>query len=374
MGTKGAFSLRGYSKMVYTANQAGRIKKALKQIMDNQANHAKYNFLSCDKTKLIAQLGQEKLLFLLKRMLVIRHLETRAEAAYLQGKIGGFFHAYIGQEAIQTSCVDVFGQNNWWSTSYRCHALAYLTGVPPKDIMSELYGRANGNAMGRGGSMHLYSDRLLGGFGIVGGQVPIAIGAALSIKYLKKEEEVSFCFLGDGAVAQGTFHESLNLAVLWKLPCIIVIENNKWGMGTAVNRAVAMEPIAEHFAKCFGIKGYTIDGMDLLASHQAFQEIKKEMQQERRPILVEAITERFRGHSISDPANYRTKECLQAAMQQDCILKLKHDLIDAGMLTEEQYKALDKEVLKEVLEAVDHAEKSSPPNPIVLEEGVYKEE
>src|SRR5262249_52487406 len=151
---------------------------------------------------------------------LIRNFEVRAESAYQHGKIGGFFHAYIGQEAIQVAAVNVLGLNNWYITSYRCHALALLTGASPEELMAELYGRAAGNAKGRGGSMHFFTDRLLGGFGIVGGQIPIATGAAFTIKYRGQKDEVAICFLGDGAVAQGAFHESLNLAALWDLPCI----------------------------------------------------------------------------------------------------------------------------------------------------------
>lgn len=360
--------------MVYTQEVGCDIKKSLENIMNAKNKEPMYRFEAYDKALTIKNIGKEKLLELLNKMLIIRNLEVRAEGAYLQGNIGGFFHAYIGQEAIQTACVEVFGQNNWWITSYRCHALAYLTGASEQEILCELFGRANGNAFGRGGSMHLYSDRLLGGFGIVGGQVPIAIGAALSIKYLKKNEESALCFLGDGAVAQGTFHESLNLAALWNLPCVIVIENNKWGMGTAVKRAVAVEPMAEKFAACYGIEGYTVDGMDLLACYESFKKIHSSMLKNRRPILVEVITERFRGHSISDPAQYRSKECLKEAMEHDPILRLKQDLIDAKFLTEEEFKEMDKVAREKIIEAVKFAEQSPWPNPIVLEEGVYKEE
>ncbi len=360
--------------MVYTQEKGSELTKSLQRVMDKKNNNSKYNFEDFDRKALIKELGKDKLLEYLRSMLLIRHLEMRAEAAYLQGKIGGFFHGYIGQEAIQTACVDVFGQNNWWVTSYRCHALALLTGASPQGIMSELFGKADGNAFGRGGSMHLYTDRLLGGFGIVGGQVPIAIGAALSIKYLKKKDETAICFLGDGAVAQGTFHESINLAALWDLPCVIVVENNKWGMGTSVNRAIAVEPIAEKFATCYGIEGHSIDGMDILACYNGFKKVHESSIKNRKPILVEVVTERFRGHSVSDPGLYRSKENLKAAMENDSLLRLKHDLIDAGFLTDEQYKAVDKEAKEQIVEVVKNADMAPNPDPIVLEEGVYKEE
>ena len=174
--------------------------------------------------------------------------------------------------------------------------------------MAELYGRSTGNARGRGGSMHLFTDRLLGGFGIVGGQVPIATGAAFTIKYSDKKNEAAVCFLGDGAVAQGAFHESLNLASLWDLPCIYVIENNQWGMGTAVEKAISVPRLAEDKAPGYSMKGYTLDGMDFFNCYAGFEHIYHEVIATSRPVLVEVVTERFKGHSISDPALYRSKD------------------------------------------------------------------
>ena len=162
--------------------------------------------------------------------------------------------------------------------------------------------------MGRGGSMHLYTDKLLGGFGIVGGQVPIATGAAFTIKYLNQKDKVAVCYLGDGAVAQGAFHEALNMAALWDLPCIYIIENNQWGMGTHYQRAISVDHLAEDKAASFGMEGYTVNGMDFFNCYAGFQMIYKKVLETQRPVLVEAVTERFRGHSISDPALYRSKD------------------------------------------------------------------
>ncbi len=317
-------------------------------------------------------LKPEKLLALLGQMVLIRQFEMRAEAAYFQGKIGGFFHSYTGQEAIQTALLDVIGLNHWYIATYRVHALALLLGVTPKEIMAELFGRANGNAKGRGGSMHLYTERLLGGFAIVGGQIPIAMGAAFSIKYQKKEE-IAVCFLGEGAVAQGAFHEALNLASLWSLPCLIIIENNRWGMGTPVEKAVCFKRIAEDVAPAYGISGYSIDGMDLLACHAAFEKIYQEILHTRRPILVECMTERFKGHSISDPGLYRTREKLEEIKKRDPILLLKAYLIENGILNEEKFALMNKENHQIVIDAIAYAENSPWPDPATLEEGVYAE-
>lgn len=339
----------------------------------------KYNFYPSDASKVIAELGKEALLQLLKKMLLIRNFEIRSEAAYLQGKIGGFFHSYMGQEAIQTAAVHAMGIDQWWATTYRCHALALLLGATPNELLAELFGRATGNAKGRGGSMHFFTDRLLGGFGIVGGQIPIATGAAFTINYLnsvpelkgRKNCDVSICFLGDGAVAQGSFHESLNIAALWDLPCIYVIENNIWGMGTNVERAVSVAPIAEKKAPGFGMDSYTFDGMDFFNCYAGFNHVFKETKKNPRPVLIEVVTERFRGHSISDPAVYRSKEKLHESMERDPLIIMFKNLESAGIITEEQYHAMDKEQKEIVLSAVKFAEESPWPDPITLEEDVF---
>lgn len=196
-----------------------------------------------DLEQVISELGKTRLIEQLEKMLLIRNFEIRGESAYQQGKVGGFYHSYMGQEAIQVGCVAACGTTHWYTTTYRCHALAMLLGATPNQMMAELYGKTTGIAKGLGGSMHMYADHLLGGLAIVGGHVPIATGAAFSIKYLQEKERASFCFMGEGAVAQGAVHEALNLAGLWDLPCIYVIENNHWGMGTAANRALCMSPI-----------------------------------------------------------------------------------------------------------------------------------
>lgn len=339
----------------------------------NVVKAAKQEGTSPDKEGLIRKLGKERLLKILRSMLRIRNFEIRAESAYQQGFVGGFFHSYVGQEAVQTAAIDVMGEKNWWITSYRCHALALLLGVHPNEIMAELYGRSTGNALGRGGSMHLYSDRLLGGFGIVGGQVPIATGAAFTIKYKGIQDEVAVCFLGDGAVAQGAFHESLNLAALWKLPCIYVIENNQWGMGTKVDRALSVKRLAEEKAPGYGMNGYTFDGMDFFACFEGFQKVHEEVLKTSMPVLVEVLTERFKGHSVSDPALYRSKDELKACMAKDPIARFRADLEEAGLLTEALYKEIDQEEKEIVLHAMRFAEESPWPSPSVLEEGVFKE-
>lgn len=329
------------------------------------------NFFKGDASSIVASLGADKMREQLQRMLLCRNFEVRAEAAYLQGKIGGFFHSYIGQEAIQVAATAALGPKNWYITSYRCHALALLLGATPNELMAELYGRKTGNAKGRGGSMHLYTDRLLGGFGIVTGQLPIATGAAFTLKYKNIKDEVAVCFLGDGAVAQGSFHESLNLASLWDLPCIYVIENNQWGMGTHISKAICVPRLAEDIAPSYNMKGYSVDGTNFFDCFAAFAHIKQEVLATQRPVLVEMVVDRFKGHSISDPGLYRSKEELKEAMNRDPLALLQKVLSDSGIVDMEKYKLMDKEQKEIVLEAMRYAEQSPWPDPIELEEDVF---
>jgi len=318
------------------------------------------------------KLGKEKMVQILRSMVLIRHFEVRGEAAYQQGKVGGFYHSYSGEEAIQVAAVEVFKENNWYIDFYRCHALALLLGATPKELMAELFGKETGNAKGRGGSMHLYTERLLGGFGIVGGHLPVAAGAAFALKYQKKKGELALCFLGEGAVAQGAFHETLNLCSLWSLPVVFIIENNHWGMGTHVSRALATsQHIAEKIAPAYGIKGYFYNGMNFFECYEGFQHVKSEILATGRPILVECECERFRGHSISDPGLYRTKEQLHQIMLADPIPFTSAVLQEAGLIDEEEYKNVDKEEKEKVLEALKFAEESPWPSLSTLEEDVY---
>lgn len=330
-----------------------------------------YHFFSCDRELQLQQLGATRLLEALDKMLLIRQFERRSEVAYQQGFIGGFFHSYAGQEAIQVAATMVLGPDNWYITSYRCHALALLLGATPNELMAELYGRSTGNAKGRGGSMHFFTERLLGGFGIVAGQVPIATGAAFAIKYRHVKGEVAICFLGDGAVAQGAFHESVNLASLWDLPCIYVVENNLWGMGTSVERAIAGETIVETKAPAYDMKGYTFDGTDFVTCYAGFQKVFDEVLSTQRPVMIEAIAERFRGHSVSDPGLYRSKEDLQQAMQQDPIEQLKRLLIEHRFLNEHRFEEMDNANREKVVAAMQFAEQSPWPDVLSLEDDVY---
>jgi pyruvate dehydrogenase E1 component alpha subunit len=333
--------------------------------------HPSFSFFQGNPDVIASELSKNCLLEMFQQMLLIRQFEIRAETGYQQGKIGGFLHLYIGEEAIQTAAVKAIGIENWWSTTYRCHALALLLGETPHSLLAELYGRSSGNAGGRGGSMHLYSRRMLGGFAIVGGGIPVATGAALSCKYLKKNDEISVCFFGDGAVPQGVFHESLNIASMWSLPCLYVVENNKWSMGTPLFRTLANHNLfLEDAAKSYDMRYLRLDGMDMLQCYAGFKEAHRYIIKEQRPVLIECHTDRFRGHSISDPGLYRSKDTLKACMERDPILLMKDYLIVHKFLTEEEFKNMEKTCREEISVAASSAEGDPWPDPRELEDGV----
>jgi pyruvate dehydrogenase E1 component alpha subunit len=340
--------------------------------MDKKRHCVNFNFFNHNRDEAFLDLSKSELLHAMNDMLMIRNFEIRAEQSYQKKLVWGFLHLYIGQEAIQTAAAYAMGKNkNHWITTYRCHALALLLGVTPREAMAELYGKATGNAKGRGGSMHLYAQRMYGGEGIVGSHVPLAAGLAFAIKYRKIKDEVAVCFLGDGAVAQGAVHEAINIAALWDLPLMVVIENNHYGMGTQVHRAIAKLPIAENLAKAYGISSYTIDGMDFLASYHGFKAAAHEVKTKQKPVLVEAVTHRYRGHSVSDAALYRTKEELEAIMQNDPIQRFCYELEQRGYLTKDEFEKMNQEQKNIILDAMEFAANSPFPKLTDLEEGVY---
>ncbi len=309
-----------------------------------------------------AEIGKDRLLTMYRKMLLIRRFEERAELAYKSKLIAGFLHLYIGQEAVATGFFDHLDcSRDATLTSYRCHAQALLAGEDPKPLMAELFGKSTGNVRGKGGSMHFFSKKgnMLGGHGIVGGQIPVGTGAAFSAKY-KGTGGVSVTFLGDGASPQGTFHESLNMASLWKLPAIYVIENNKYGMGTACTRAVSVENIAAAKASGYGMKSFTFDGLDLFSSWKVAQEVVA-IARLGEPVLVEAKTYRYRGHSVSDNGLYRSKEELEHYKTLDPIERIKLSLIDAGWLTEAGAEEIEEQVIGRIREALEFAAESPEP-------------
>lgn len=329
---------------------------------------------SLDHAAVRKEIGKERLLAMYRRMLLIRRFEERAEDNYKKGKIAGFLHLYIGQEAVATGFFDHLSPGRDFSvTTYRCHAQALLSGLDPKELMAELFGKATGNVRGKGGSMHFFSKEkgMLGGHGIVGGQIPVGTGAAFTCKYTNNGG-CSVTFLGDGASPQGTFHESLNMASLWSLPAIYVIENNQYGMGTACSRAVAVKFIAEAKAPGYAMRSFTFDGLDLYASWKTAQQATA-LARAGQPVLIEARTYRYRGHSVSDAALYRSKDELERYKLLDPIERIKSDLIKESWLTEAAAEQLDEQVTAEVRESVRFAEESPEPPLSELTRHVYAE-
>jgi pyruvate dehydrogenase E1 component alpha subunit len=320
------------------------------------------------------EIGKDRLLKLYRQMLLVRRFEERCGAKYQEKKIAGFLHLYIGQEAVATAFLDHLTPGRDYAlTSYRCHAQALLLGVDPNELMAELYGKVTGNVRGKGGSMHFFSKEkgLLGGHGIVGGQIPVGTGAAFTAKYLKTGG-VCCTFLGDGASPQGTFHESLNMASLWNLPAVYVIENNMYGMGTACSRAVSVKDIAEAKAPGYNMQGFTVDGLDLYACWKVAQQAIATARA-GRPVLIEAKTYRYRGHSVSDAALYRSKEEVERYKQLDPIERVKADLIADKWLSEADAEKLDEQVQERVLASVQFAEESPEPPLSELTRHVYAE-
>jgi len=327
-----------------------------------------------DAAAVRAEIGKDRLIAMFKKMVLIRRFEERAGDCYQQKLIAGFLHLYIGQEAVATGFFDHLEPGRDASvTSYRCHAQALLAGLDPKELMAELFGKITGNVRGKGGSMHFFSKEksMLGGHGIVGGQIPVGTGAAFSAKY-KGTGGVSVTFLGDGASPQGTFHESLNMAGLWSLPAIYIVENNMYGMGTACSRAVAVRDIAAAKAPGYNLASFTFDGLDLYSSWKVAQQAVA-MARKGKPVLIEAKTYRYRGHSVSDPATYRTKDELARYQALDPIERIKNDLIAAGWLTAESAEAIDEEVRERIMAAVKFSEESSEPPLSELARDVYAE-
>lgn len=327
--------------------------------------------LTARQKQALDTLGREKLIAMYRRMFQIRAFEQRCEQAYQQRKIAGFLHLYMGQEALGVGFLAAARPDDYVTTSYRDHGVALALGVTPEACMAELFGRVTGCSRGKGGSMHFYSKEknLLGGHGIVGGQTPVGLGAAFRAKYLGTDQ-VSIVMMGDGAVAQGTFHESLNMAALWKLPAIFVIENNQYGMGTAVSRALSVRDLSVK-APGYGIEGVTVDGMNLLDCYAVMEDAITPRRKNPSPILIEAKTYRYRGHSISDPATYRRKEEVEQYQRIDPILQVRRLLDELGWLGEMEAKNLEREVRQEIAKATEFADASPEPDLGELGQHVY---
>ena len=308
---------------------------------------------------------------LLARMALIRRFEEEAGRQYQRAKAGGFLHLAIGEEATIVGTTSVMREEDYLIGTYRTHGHAIARGTDPKRVMAELFGRVDGTSGGRGGSMHIFDGarRFMGGYGIVGGNLPIAAGLALSADY-KGEDAVTVCMFGDGASNTGNFGETMNLAALWSLPVLFLVENNLYGMGTAVERHSAQTDLSKK-AEGYGIPGHRIDGMDVMAVRESVAEGIRLAREERRPTLIEAFTYRYRGHSAADPEVYREREEVEEWQEKDPIENFARRCVGAGVLGEREVQEVRDKADAEVLAAVEFADASEEPALDTLYENLY---
>jgi pyruvate dehydrogenase E1 component alpha subunit len=311
------------------------------------------------------------LLGLYRQMCLCRRFEEAAAKAYSQGKVSGFLHLYIGQEAVAVGAISAAEPTDYIVATYREHAHYLARTGDVRAAMAELYGKATGCSGGRGGSMHLFDAerRMLGGWAIVGGHVPIAAGVAFASKY-RSERDVTLCFFGDGTANMGAFHEGLALAGLWKLPVVFICENNQYAMGTPLYRTLSVEDVAVR-ARGYPMEAEIVNGDDVLEMREVTRHAVNRARKDHLPFFLEAKTYRFRGHSVADPAKYRTKEEVQKWMERDPIGVLAQRIRTLGIATEEQLKTLDDEAKAQVQDAVQFAEESPMPAPESVAEHVY---
>jgi pyruvate dehydrogenase E1 component alpha subunit len=313
----------------------------------------------------------EELLTYYREMLLIRRFEEKAGQLYGMGLIGGFCHLYIGQEAVAIGMQHALADGDSVITAYRDHGHMLATGMDPRRVMAELTGRATGYSKGKGGSMHMFakSKKFYGGHGIVGTTAPLGTGLAFAHKY-REDGGVTLCYFGDGATNQGQVYEAFNMAALWKLPIVYVIENNKYGMGTSIERASATTELYRR-GETYGIPGEQVDGMDVLAVRELGDRAVTHAR-EKGPMIVEALTYRYRGHSMSDPAKYRSREEVQSYREkQDPIDRLRKLMLDEGLSDEDSLKQIDKEIRGIVNEAAQFAQDSPEPDADELWTDVY---
>ena len=312
-------------------------------------------------TRLTQILPEHELVGMYEQMVLCREFEESCAEQYTKGHITGFLHLYSGQEAVAVGATHALHTEDYVLSAYREHAQAIVRGVEPRQVMAELFGKATGVCKGKGGSMHLFNPDLnfMGGYAIVGGQFPIACGLAFAAKY-RNESRIAACFFGDGAVNQGTFHESVNWARLWELPVLFICENNLYGIGTEVHRSSALADI--HKRTCgYDVPSVQVDGMDVMAMYQAVKWGADWVREQSRPYLIEALTYRFRGHSMSDPAKYRSPAEHAVWKERDPIPNFGKKLVEQGMLSKDRLKEIQAAALSTVQEAVKFAEESPWP-------------
>ena len=320
---------------------------------------------------------RDDLLSLYRQMLLIRRFEEKSAEMYALAKIAGFLHLYIGEEAIAVGTIAALRPDDYVISAYRDHGHCLACGSDPKRVMAELFGRATGLCKGKGGSMHLIdaARHFMGGYAIVGGHLPLAAGLAFASKY-RKQDRITVCFFGEGAVPSGQAHEAFNLAALWKLPVVFVCENNRFAMGTPSKLGLALYTNVAETARAYGMPAERVDGMDVLAVRSVVRGIVAQVRATPGPHFLEAITYRFMGHSMADPAHghYRTKEEVEEERKRDPLVVLKGTIREAGLASDDDFRRLEREVAEIVDESVRFADQSPFPDPKELHADVYVEE
>lgn len=340
-------------------------------IYDVKEAQAEFNKRKKSQLASIKKLDKELLREMLYQMILGRLFERKCAEVYRIGSIGGFCHLYIGQEAISVGSQMALKEGDYVITSYRDHVQAMVAGISPEGVMAELYGKEGGIVKGKGGSMHMFSKEkgFFGGHGIVGGQIGVGTGMAYAQKY-KGTDNVTLCFFGEAAVNQGIFHESLNMAQLWKLPCIYICENNKYGMGTSQKRAMSISSIAKK-AEGYAMAGEFVDGMDVMAVRDATLRAIERARKDGSPTLLEIRAYRYMGHSMSDPGKYRTTEEIKKYQERDPILLFKDSLKAAKVFTDKDFEEIEAQAKEAVEKAVKFADESPFPDESELMTDVF---
>ena len=329
---------------------------------------------SSKTTKAKAKYSKETYSYWFESMLLMRRFEEKAGQLYGQQKIRGFCHLYIGQEACASGAITALEKEDKWITAYRCHAHPLGLGTDPGAVMAELFGKSTGTTKGKGGSMHIFDKNVnfMGGHGIVGAQVPMGLGIGFAEKY-QGTKNLCICYMGDGAVRQGAVHEALNLAMLYKTPVIFVIENNGYAMGTSVKRSSYVEDLSS-LGNAYGMPSFAVDAMNVEDVHEAVAEAADRARSGKGPTLLEFRTYRYKGHSMSDPQKYRTREEVEEYKLKDPIEQVRKNIIDNNILSTEEIEEITAKVKKQVEEAVKFAEESPWPDGQGAFEDVYMQE
>lgn len=324
-----------------------------------------------DIVETMRSMEKDELLELYRQMYLIRRFEERAAEQYAYGKIGGFLHLYIGEEAVAVGAIHALTERDHLVTHYRDHGYALATGVEPGPAMAELFGKETGTTHGRGGSMHLVNPErnFWGGYAIVAGHIPLATGLGLAIKH-QKQDAVSMCIFGDGSTNAGAFHEALNMAAIWKLPVIFLCENNLYGMGTAVEYVSAVPQMATK-AGAYDIPTEIVDGQDVLAMYEVTKKAVEHCKSGEGPFFIEAMTYRFRGHSMADPESYREREEIEKYRSQDPIIVFRDKLLEAKMAEQADFDKIEETIEQQMEEAIAFADESDFPDPSTLHEHIY---